>query len=159
MYQKMVLVSFKRKASVLHLHLFLIINIFYAYFQHFISQGPNWLWALDGHEKLAQPFALYIYGIIDTFSCKIISMKVLPDKKKDTVSRWLINEINNVQGKHFSYAYIGCILLVIKCLLCPYVPCLFFVLFCIFCHFCTLNVFFSKSSCLLTEENCQHNIL
>lgn len=61
-------------------------------------QGPGWLWAIDGHEKLAQPYGLYIYGCIDTFSRKILSMTVLPDKKKETIDRWLMKTIYNVQG-------------------------------------------------------------
>lgn len=64
----------------------------------FVTQGPNWIWAMDGHEKLAQPFGIYIYGIIDTYSRKVLSLKVLPNKKKETIAQWLMNEINNMQG-------------------------------------------------------------
>lgn len=57
---------------------------------------------MDGHEKVAQPFGLYIYGIIDTFSRKVISLKVLQDKKMATISNWLIEELNNIKGKSYT---------------------------------------------------------
>lgn len=64
----------------------------------FVIKGPNWLWSVDGHEKQAQPFGVYIYGIIDTFSRKILALHVLPDKKKETVGNWLLNEICHIGG-------------------------------------------------------------
>ena len=63
-----------------------------------ILQGPNYLWSVDGHEKQAQPFGIYIYGVIDTFSRKILAIHVLPDKKKETVGNWLLSEICHVKG-------------------------------------------------------------
>ena len=46
----------------------------------FESLGPNWLWSLDGHDKMmgfqASTFPLAIYGCQDTFSRKIIFLKV-----------------------------------------------------------------------------------
>ena len=52
----------------------------------FDFQGPNWLWSVDGHEKVAQPLGgLYIYGAIDTFSRKLMALTVLPNKKAATV--------------------------------------------------------------------------
>lgn len=55
---------------------------------------------MDGYEKLAQPYSmpLYIYGIIDTFSRKVLSVKVLPDKKKRTIAKWLMSEVLSIKG-------------------------------------------------------------
>jgi hypothetical protein len=33
--------------------------------------GPNWLWCLDGHDKL-KPYGFEIYGCVDAYSRKII---------------------------------------------------------------------------------------
>ena len=54
---------------------------------------------MGGHEKLAQLFGLYIYGIIDTFSQKILALTVLPDKKKKTVCNWFVSEVRRINGE------------------------------------------------------------
>ena len=54
---------------------------------------------MGGHEKLAQLFGLYIYGIIDTFSQKILALTVLPDKKKKTVCNWFVSEAQRINGE------------------------------------------------------------
>src|SRR5204863_4325131 len=38
---------------------------------NYIVPGPDWLWCLDGHDKLAR-FGIEIYGYIDAYSRKII---------------------------------------------------------------------------------------
>ncbi|XP_066920717.1 uncharacterized protein [Clytia hemisphaerica] len=47
---------------------------------HFYSAGSNWVWSLDGHDKLMGyqnwTFPLAIYGCIDTASRKILWLKV-----------------------------------------------------------------------------------
>lgn len=65
-------------------------------------QGPNWLWAVDGHEKLAQPYGLYLYGIIDTYSRKVLSLKVLPNKKADTIMEWMTDVLHRLGGRYCS---------------------------------------------------------
>ena len=46
----------------------------------FLSNGPNWTFSLDGHDKMMgfqnSTFPLAIYGCLDTFSRKIIFLKV-----------------------------------------------------------------------------------
>lgn len=37
--------------------------------------GPNHLWASDGHDKL-KPYGICIYGFIDTWSRKVLSLRV-----------------------------------------------------------------------------------
>lgn len=63
-----------------------------------LLQGPNWIWSVDGHEKLAQPYGLYIYGIVDTFSRKCLSLNVLPDKCMDTVCGWTVKALQSANG-------------------------------------------------------------
>ena len=72
----------------MQLCLHLILILFFLFLQ-----GPNFLWAADGYEKLAQPYGLYIYGLIDTFSRKMLCLKVLPNKKAETVSNWVMNYV------------------------------------------------------------------
>ena len=65
----------------------------------FLKQGPNYLWSVDGHEKLAQPYGIYIYGVMDTFSRKVLSLRVLPSKTIANVSAWLLQEVQNIGGR------------------------------------------------------------
>jgi transposase InsO family protein len=39
--------------------------------RNFTVKGPNWLWCLDGHDKL-KPYGFEIYGCVDAYSRKII---------------------------------------------------------------------------------------
>lgn len=48
-----------------------------------------------GHEKLAQPYGLYIYAVVDTFSRKVLALNVLPDK---SVSDWLVKALPSING-------------------------------------------------------------
>jgi transposase InsO family protein len=43
--------------------------------RNFQTQGPNWLWAIDGHMKLAR-YGIQIYGAIDAYSRRIIWLYV-----------------------------------------------------------------------------------
>lgn len=53
---------------------------------------------MDGHEKQAQPYGIYIYGVLDTYSRKILALHVLPDKKSETVGNWLLQEVRHIGG-------------------------------------------------------------
>jgi len=48
----------------------------------FNLQGPNWMWSIDGHDKLMglykNEFPLAIHGCIDSFSRKIIWLRAWP---------------------------------------------------------------------------------
>jgi hypothetical protein len=37
----------------------------------YVVPGPDWLWCLDGHDKLSR-FGIEIYGCVDVYSRKII---------------------------------------------------------------------------------------
>ena len=39
--------------------------------ENYIVPGPDWLWCLDGHDKLAR-YGIEIYGSVDAYSRKII---------------------------------------------------------------------------------------
>jgi hypothetical protein len=41
----------------------------------YIVPGPNWLWSIDGHEKL-KPYGFEIYAAIDAYSRKVICIYV-----------------------------------------------------------------------------------
>ena len=42
---------------------------------NYVSQGPNFVWHVDGYDKL-KPFGFCIHGSIDSFSRKIIWLEV-----------------------------------------------------------------------------------
>lgn len=37
-----------------------------------IFPGPNWVWSIDGHDKLGRNYGIWIYAAIDAYSRKII---------------------------------------------------------------------------------------
>src|SRR5271156_6484805 len=39
--------------------------------ENYTVPGPDWLWCLDGHDKLAR-YGIEIYGCVDAYSCKIV---------------------------------------------------------------------------------------
>ena len=56
---------------------------------HFTTKGPNWVWSLDGHDKLMgyqnSTFPLAIYGCIDTASRKILWLTVWNTNSKPEI--------------------------------------------------------------------------
>ncbi|XP_066931267.1 uncharacterized protein [Clytia hemisphaerica] len=61
--------------------------------QEFKSCGPNWLFSLDGHDKLMgyqnDTFPIAIYGCIDTASRKIMWLKAWESNSKpELIGRW-----------------------------------------------------------------------
>jgi len=60
---------------------------------HFVSAGPNWLFSLDGHDKLMgyqnDTFPIAIYGCIDTASRKIVWLKAWDSNSRPALpGRW-----------------------------------------------------------------------
>ena len=47
--------------------------------------GPNFLWHIDGYDKL-KPYGFSIHGCIDEFSGRIIWLKVAPSNKKPSAT-------------------------------------------------------------------------
>eukprot|EP00111_Clytia_hemisphaerica_P020862 TCONS_00061539-protein len=62
--------------------------------QPFVSEGPGWTYPLDGHDKLMgfqnSTFPVAIYGCLDTFSRKIIFLRV-----------WTSNSDPNLIGRFY----------------------------------------------------------
>ncbi|XP_066930919.1 uncharacterized protein [Clytia hemisphaerica] len=61
--------------------------------KHFVTKGPDWVFSLDGHDKLMgyqnSTFPLAIYGCIDTASRKIMFLKVwVTNSKPQVIGRW-----------------------------------------------------------------------
>ena len=63
--------------------------------EHFTSKGSNWVFSLDGHDKLMRyqnwTFPIAIYGCIDTSSRKIMWLKVwTTNSKPEIIGRWYL---------------------------------------------------------------------
>ena len=48
------------------------------------SQGPNFIWHIDGYDKL-KPFGFAIHGAIDGYSRKILWLRVLPSNNNPKI--------------------------------------------------------------------------
>ena len=64
--------------------------------ENFISCGPNWVFSLDGHDKLMgfqnNTFPLAIYGCLDTASRKLIWIKVWSSNSSPYLpARWYLD--------------------------------------------------------------------
>ena len=46
----------------------------------YYSKGPNWVWHLDGYDKL-KPFRFEIHGCIDGYSRRVLWLNVLRSNK------------------------------------------------------------------------------
>lgn len=62
---------------------------------NFSSKGSNWVWSLDGHDKLMgyqnSTFPIAIYGCIDTASRKILWLKAwTTNSKPELIGRWFL---------------------------------------------------------------------
>ena len=49
--------------------------------RRYVADGPNFVWHLDGHDKL-KPFGFSIHGCIDGFSQYLIWLEVASSNKK-----------------------------------------------------------------------------
>ena len=63
---------------------------------HFTTKGPNWVFSVDGHDKLMgyqnSTFPLAIYGCIDTASRKIMFLRIWnTNSKPEVIGRWYMD--------------------------------------------------------------------
>ena len=63
--------------------------------KHFTTKGPNWVFSVDGHDKLMgyqnSTFPLAIYGCVDTASRKLLWLRIWTSKSKpELVARWYL---------------------------------------------------------------------
>ena len=65
---------------------------------NFITQGVNWVWSLDGHDKLMGfqnwTFPIALYGCYDTASRKVLFLKVwTSNSRPELIARWYFDYI------------------------------------------------------------------
>ena len=64
--------------------------------ENYIVPGPDWLWCLDGHDKLAK-YGIEIYGCVDAYSRKIIWFFVgISNRTQVSVVRQYLHAIKSV---------------------------------------------------------------
>ncbi|XP_065887587.1 uncharacterized protein [Dysidea avara] len=62
------------------------------------SKGPNYIWHLDGYDKLS-PYGLTIHGCIDGYSRKLIWLKLSPtNHDPKVISRHYLESIETIKG-------------------------------------------------------------
>ena len=64
----------------------------------YITPGPNYIWHVDGWNKLA-PFGIYIHGAIDGFSRRILWLEVnSTNKNPNVIASHYLETINQIGG-------------------------------------------------------------
>ncbi|XP_053376118.1 uncharacterized protein LOC123543857 isoform X2 [Mercenaria mercenaria] len=62
------------------------------------SQGPNYVWHLDGYDKLS-PYGIAIHGCIDGFSRKVIWLKAgVTNRRPEVVATYFLQSVENERG-------------------------------------------------------------
>ena len=60
----------------------------------YVTKGPNYVWHIDGHDKL-KPFGFSIHGCIDGFSRKVIWLEVGPSNKlPDVIAQYYLDAVS-----------------------------------------------------------------
>ena len=66
--------------------------------RRYISEGPNYTWHIDGHDKL-KPFGFSIHGCIDGFSRYLIWLEVsITNKKPEVIARYYLDAVKSRKG-------------------------------------------------------------
>ena len=65
---------------------------------NFITKGVNWVWSMDGHDKLMgyqnSTFPIAIYGCIDTASRKLLWLKVWDSNSRpELIGKWYLEHL------------------------------------------------------------------
>ena len=74
------------------------------------NPGPNYVWHIDGHDKL-KPYGLSIYGCIDGYSRQIIWLRVASTNKvPELIAKYYLDALKQILGKPkfakaFQYAF------------------------------------------------------
>ena len=72
--------------------------------------GPNYVWHIDGHDKL-KPYGLSIYGCIDGYSRRIIWLGVASNSQvPELIAKYYLDAVKRILGKPkfvkaFQYAF------------------------------------------------------
>ena len=60
------------------------------------SKGPNFIWHIDGHDKL-KPFGFFIHGCIDGFSRRLIWLEVgATNKRPEVIGRYYLDAVRQI---------------------------------------------------------------
>ena len=63
----------------------------------YVSQGPNFMWHIDGYDKL-KPFSFPIHGAIHGFTRKILWLNICPSNNDpQVISYFYVNCISNLK--------------------------------------------------------------
>ena len=63
------------------------------------SLGPNFVWHIDGHDKL-KPYRISIHGCIDGYSRRIIWLEVAASNKvPELIAKHYLDAIKQMEGK------------------------------------------------------------
>ena len=63
------------------------------------SPGPNFVWHIDGHDKL-KPYGISIHGCIDGYSRRIIWLEVAASNKvPELIAKHYLDAIKQMEGK------------------------------------------------------------
>ena len=62
--------------------------------RRYVTRGPNYVWHIDGHDKL-KPYGFSIHGCIDGFSRKLIWLEVGPTNKlPDVIAQFYLDAVS-----------------------------------------------------------------
>ena len=63
------------------------------------NPGPNYVWHIDGHDKL-KPYGLSIHGYIDGYSRRIIWLEVASTNKvPELIAKYYLDALKQILGK------------------------------------------------------------
>ena len=63
------------------------------------SPGPNFVWSIDGHDKL-KPYGISIHGCIDGYSRRIIWLEVAASNKvPELIAKHYLDAVKQMEGK------------------------------------------------------------
>ena len=66
--------------------------------RRYVADGPNFVWHLDGHDKL-KPFGFSIHGCIDRFSRYLIWLEVASSNKKpESIAKFYLDAIKGLEA-------------------------------------------------------------
>ncbi|XP_053405191.1 uncharacterized protein LOC123565945 [Mercenaria mercenaria] len=66
--------------------------------RQYINKGPNYVWHLDGYDKLVQ-FGICIHGCVDGFSRKVIWLEAgITNRRPDVVASYYLNAVEKEEG-------------------------------------------------------------
>nr|XP_022287685.1 uncharacterized protein LOC111100282 isoform X2 [Crassostrea virginica] len=66
--------------------------------RQYFSKGPNFVWHLDGYDKL-KPYGISIHGCIDGFSRRVIWLEAdVTNKRPEVIAEYYLDAIQNLNG-------------------------------------------------------------